>query len=72
MWPSRPAAPPDQQKTECMKLTKRRVLDLQHAIACRIFGKLALAPVNNPKRVLDIGTGMSAAVSLALAKSPIY
>ncbi|KAK1767358.1 S-adenosyl-L-methionine-dependent methyltransferase [Phialemonium atrogriseum] len=32
-------------------------LDLQHAIACKLFGKLALAPVENPRRVLDIGTG---------------
>ncbi|KAK1704110.1 methyltransferase domain-containing protein [Colletotrichum lupini] len=33
-------------------------LDLQHAIALRIFNdKLGLAPVSNPHRVLDIGTG---------------
>ncbi|KAK3934625.1 S-adenosyl-L-methionine-dependent methyltransferase [Diplogelasinospora grovesii] len=32
-------------------------LDLQHAIATRLFGKLALAPLQNPRRVLDIGTG---------------
>ncbi|KAK0724185.1 S-adenosyl-L-methionine-dependent methyltransferase [Lasiosphaeris hirsuta] len=32
-------------------------LDLQHSIAVRLFGKLALAPIKTPKRVLDIGTG---------------
>ncbi|KAK2757483.1 methyltransferase domain-containing protein [Colletotrichum kahawae] len=33
-------------------------LDLQHAIALRILdGKLGLAPVDKPHRVLDIGTG---------------
>ncbi|KAL2882152.1 hypothetical protein SGCOL_002417 [Colletotrichum sp. CLE4] len=37
---------------------KQSRLDLQHAIALRIFNdKLALAPVTNPHRVLDIGTG---------------
>jgi hypothetical protein len=33
------------------------VLDLQHSIAVRLLGGLALAPVDNPTRVLDIGTG---------------
>ncbi|KAK3680434.1 S-adenosyl-L-methionine-dependent methyltransferase [Podospora appendiculata] len=32
-------------------------LDLQHSIALRLFGSLALAPIKDPKRVLDIGTG---------------
>ncbi|KAI0170490.1 S-adenosyl-L-methionine-dependent methyltransferase [Pestalotiopsis sp. NC0098] len=33
-------------------------LDLQHAICTKLFrGKLALAPIENPGRVLDIGTG---------------
>ncbi|KAK3367711.1 S-adenosyl-L-methionine-dependent methyltransferase [Podospora didyma] len=32
-------------------------LDLQHSIAVRLFGGLAVAPLKNPKRVLDIGTG---------------
>lgn len=38
-------------------IPERERLDLQHAIAVRLFGKLALAPINNPPRVLDIGTG---------------
>lgn len=33
------------------------MVDLQHAVAVRLFEKLALAPVDNPPRVLDIGTG---------------
>ncbi|KAK1750456.1 S-adenosyl-L-methionine-dependent methyltransferase [Echria macrotheca] len=32
-------------------------LDLQHSIAHRLFGKLALAPIDRPKRVIDLGTG---------------
>ncbi|KAH8902050.1 S-adenosyl-L-methionine-dependent methyltransferase [Coniochaeta sp. PMI_546] len=33
-------------------------LDLQHALASRLLeGKLYLAPINRPSRVLDIGTG---------------
>ncbi|ETS74756.1 hypothetical protein PFICI_13240 [Pestalotiopsis fici W106-1] len=33
-------------------------LDLQHAICTKLFkGKLALAPIDKPSRVLDIGTG---------------
>ncbi|KAK3321827.1 S-adenosyl-L-methionine-dependent methyltransferase [Apodospora peruviana] len=36
---------------------ERERLDLQHSIALRLFGKLALAPLDKPKRVLDIGTG---------------
>lgn len=31
--------------------------DLQHSIAVRVLGKLALAPIEEPKRVLDVGTG---------------
>ncbi|KAL1876350.1 hypothetical protein VTK73DRAFT_9529 [Phialemonium thermophilum] len=32
-------------------------VDLQHAIAKQLFGKLALAPIDQPRQVLDIGTG---------------
>ena len=30
---------------------------MQHAISVRLFGGLAVAPVDKPRRVLDIGTG---------------
>ncbi|KAJ9138080.1 Demethylmenaquinone methyltransferase [Pleurostoma richardsiae] len=32
-------------------------LDIQHAVSMKLFGKLYFAPLENPKRVLDLGTG---------------